>query len=241
MKKENKAIQIQSKYYAETAKNYDDLHVISHHDFEHEVSLNLLSSFINLYNIKSILDVGAGTGRTIQYILENHPEVKIVGIEPVKELREIAYKVKEIPKEILIDGNGNQISFEENSFDLVCEFGVLHHVAHPARVIDQMFKVARLGIFISDSNNFGQGSFIKRSLKQGLNFFGLWRFYNYVSTGGRIYKFSEGDGIYYSYSVFDNYKQIKKYCKIVHLTNTIDGQKNLYRTASHLCLFGLKK
>ena len=51
---------------------------------------------------------------------------------------------------------------------------------------------------------------------------------------------SEGDGSFYSYSVFDNYAQIKKNCKSVHLFNTKNANENLYKTSPHLTLLGIK-
>ena len=34
------------------------------------------------------------------------------------------------------------LAFPDRSFDLVCEFAVLHHVARPGTVIDEMNRVA---------------------------------------------------------------------------------------------------
>ncbi|HEV8513910.1 MAG TPA: class I SAM-dependent methyltransferase [Cyclobacteriaceae bacterium] len=230
--------EIQKKYYAETASEYDKMH-IEGADEEHVFSLHLLLTFIKRYNIKSILDVGAGTGRTINFIRNNCPEVKIIGIEPVEELRLQGHK-KGISKDILIDGDGNKIKYENGEFDLVCEFGVLHHVRYPEAVVGEMLRVSNKLIFISDSNNFGQGSLLGRACKQLIDFFGLWKAYNYFSTRGKMYHISEGDGLFYSYSVFNNYAQIQKACKLIHLVNTKDGGANLYRTASHLALIGVK-
>lgn len=231
--------QIQQKYYAETASNYDDWH-LNHESGEHDFALMFLSSAIERLGSKSVLDVGAGTGRTINYLKSRHPDIQVTGIEPVKELREQGYK-KGIEKENLIEGYGENIAFPDNSFDIVCEFGILHHVPQPEKVVEEMLRVARKGIFISDSNNFGQGSWVARTIKQGLNALGAWRLYDFVRTRGKMYQISEGDGLFYSYSVFNNYRQIKKSCKVVHLVNTKDGSSNLYKTASHIALLGIKK
>ncbi len=70
---------------------------------------------------------------------------------------------------------------------------------------------------------------------------GLWRVVDFIKTKGKGYTISEGDGLAYSYFVFNNYKQISGYCKPIHLLNTKDGGMNLYRTASHVALLGIKK
>lgn len=231
---------IQESYYKQTAENYDKTHVSSEMDGEHDFNLYFLSSIIKIYNIQSILDVGAGTGRVISFINKEHPHINIVGIEPVKELREQGY-IKGISTKILVEGDGNKIAYNDNQFDLVCEFGMLHHVANPNKVISEMIRVSNKGIFISDSNNFGQGNYFARTIKQTLNFLGLWRFYNFIKTKGKYYQISEGDGLFYSYSVFNNLKQIKKESKEVFFLSSKNSGKNLYKTSSHIGLLAIKK
>jgi hypothetical protein len=104
-----------------------------------------------------------------------------------------------------------------------------------------MLRVAEKAIFISDTNNFGHGSLSNRTIKQMVNMLGLWKFMDFLKTKGKGYTFSYGDGIAYSYSVFNDYRQIRNHCSSVHLLNTKDSQINLYRTASHVALLGVKK
>jgi ubiquinone/menaquinone biosynthesis C-methylase UbiE len=234
------AIAIQQQYYERTAEKYDAMHLDESVDTEHILSLHILSAMIDHHNIQSILDVGAGTGRTMAFLQERHPNLKIMGVEPVAALRQKGYE-KGIAKDALIEGDGNKLAFTDNAFDLVCEFAVLHHVPKPALMVGEMLRVSKKAIFISDSNNFGQGGFLSRSFKQVLNTLGLWRAFNYARTGGKNYQISEGDGLYYSYSVFDNYAQIKAQCTDIHFFNTMNSAPNLYRTAAHLALLGIKK
>jgi SAM-dependent methyltransferase len=230
---------IQKEYYAKTAQDYDGMHVSGFADTEHNFALAFLSSMIDYFGIKSVLDVGAGTGRAIAFLQGKHPELIIKGIEPVKELREVGYS-KGISDTILISGDGNKLDFIDASFDLVCAFGVLHHVPTPGMFIGEMTRVAKKAIFISDGNNFGQGNTVSRFIKQTINFFGLWKTYDLLRTRGKGYQISEGDGLFYSYSIFNNYKQIEKNFKTVHLLNSNGGKFNFYRTASHLALLALK-
>jgi len=103
-----------------------------------------------------------------------------------------------------------------------------------------MLRVARKAIYISYSNNFGQGSRLSRVIKQAFNAANLWPLANFIKTKGKGYSVSEGDGLAYSYSVFNDYKQIKKACASVHMLNPLDAGPNLYRTSSHLILLGIK-
>jgi ubiquinone/menaquinone biosynthesis C-methylase UbiE len=205
----------------------------------HFFALAFLVATLDHLDISSILDIGSGTGRAIQFIKERRPDIRIVGIEPVEELRRQGY-ARGLSENDLVEGDANRLIFQSSEFDLVCEFGMLHHVRRPGTVISEMLRVARKAIFISDSNNFGQGSFASRSLKQAANLLGLWKLVNFLKTRGKGYTFSKGDGLVYSYSVFNNYKQIKSQCDSVHLLNTGDAKINPYTSAAHVTLLGVK-
>ncbi len=128
--------------------------------------------------------------------------------EEQRETIRRAYAQGVSPSELL-EGDVLALQFEDGAFDMVREFGVLHHVRTPALAIEEMLRVARKAVFISDSNNFGQGSFLRRSIKQVLDRFGLWPLEDLIKTKGRGYTISDGDGLAYSYSVFNNYTQIQ--------------------------------
>jgi len=230
-------IAIQRRYYSETATRYNEMHF---QEAEHLFALSFFVGAINHFGLKSVLDVGSGTGRALLYIKERRPDITVKGIEPVRELREMGYNMG-LSKEELIEGDATAIDFDDGDFDAVSEFGVLHHLRRPHVAVSEMLRVAKEAIFISDDNNFGAGNFALRTSKQLLNSLGLWRAANYVKTGGKGYTISEGDGLSYSYSVFNNYKQIKSQCKSVHLLNTRNGHINPYRSASHVALLGFKK
>ncbi|MSR79901.1 MAG: class I SAM-dependent methyltransferase [Gemmataceae bacterium] len=229
-------VELQRRYYSETASQYDAMHV--HEGDEHYFALCVMLGAVDFLGVTSILEIGSGTGRAIGHIKKMRPDILIRGIEPVKELREIAHS-KGISQSELTEGDALALQFEANQFDMVCEFGVLHHIRTPERAVAEMLRVANKAIFISDGNNFGQGSFLTRSIKQIIDMFGLWPTANLLKTRGRGYSVSEGDGLAYSYSVFMNHAQIQQQCKSIHLFNTSPAGLNLYRTASHVALVGV--
>ena len=55
---------IQRAYYAATAKKYDDMH--GHDRSEHGFALRFMVSALEHLEIRSVLDVGCGTGRSIR-------------------------------------------------------------------------------------------------------------------------------------------------------------------------------
>ena len=228
---------LQRNYYRTTADQYDRMHNSSADS--HAFALAVLVSMIDFFGIQSILDVGSGTGRALLAIKRSHPAVRLVGIEPSPEMRSQGH-TNGLAANELIDGDAQSLSFGDESFDLVCEFGALHHIPKPRKAVCEMLRVARKGIFISDGNNFGQGSLISRCVKQVINAFGFWPVADFIKTRGRGYMISDGDGVAYSYSVFNDYDQIAALCKRIHLINTEGSGPNLYRSAPHIALLGLK-
>ncbi len=228
---------IQRQFYEQTAQGYDRAHLGT--EVEHEVALAFLGASLDVLGVASVLDVGAGTGRTLCFLKARHPGLTVVGVEPVEALRKVGH-AKGLSESELRDGDGLNLAFPDGAFDLVCAFGVLHHVRRPDRVVAEMLRVGRKALFISDANNFGQGSLFARCLKQALRAVGLWGVANYLKTRGKGYTVSDGDGLAYSYSVFDNYPLIERHCRQAHLLNTKGGRINPYRTASHVAVLGVK-
>jgi SAM-dependent methyltransferase len=217
------AAEIQQAYYAETADKYDEMH--NQDRDEHGLGLAYMMAMIEFFGIGSVLDVGSGTGYVLLKLKEKMPHIRAVGVEPSPAQRGVGYG-KGLSETELFDGDAMRLAFATVSFDLVCEFGVLHHIPRPELAISEMLRVAKKAIFISDSNNFGQGRKFSRILKQAINALGLWPAANLIKTKGTGYTFSDGDGITYSYSVFANYKQISHGCQSVYLLNTANGATN---------------
>ena len=173
-------------------------------------------------------------------IKRERPGVSAMGVEPCLELRQVGYS-KGLSQSELVDGDAMNLAFADGSFDLVCEFGALHHIPVPSRAISEMLRVSGKAIFISDSNNFGQGSRLSRWIKQSFNAVGLWPFVDFLKTKGKGYSITEGDGLSYSYSVFNDLKLIRNACDSIYFFNTVDSGPNLYRTASSVALLGVKR
>jgi ubiquinone/menaquinone biosynthesis C-methylase UbiE len=231
------AIEIQKRYYAETAERYDSIH--GNDNVEHNFALQFMISACRYLGIQSILDVGSGTGRALLEVKAAIQGISVIGVEPSRELRKVGYS-KGLEETELVDGDAMKLNYQDGSIDLVCEFGALHHIPVPSKAVAEMMRVARKAIFISDCNNFGQGSRLSRLIKQGINSAGLWPLAYRIKTKGLGYTISENDGLAYSYSVFNDFAQIEKNCASVHLFNPLPARPNLYRSASHVALLGLK-
>jgi len=230
-------VEIQREYYARTAHSYNAEHC--HEGDEHYFALDLMLSVLDRFEIHSISDLGSGTGRVLTYVSKFRPDLKGMGIETSLDMRAVGYE-SGVPKDALIAGDATALQYENGSFDLVCAFGILHHIRQPSNAVGEALRVARKAIFISDSNNFGQGSSLLRAVKQTLNACGLWPLANWIKTKGKGYSISEGDGLAYSYSLFSNMGQIRQGCSRVYLFGTADSGPNLYRSAGCVAVLGLK-
>lgn len=227
---------VQRDYYTRTAQAYDDAHA----EQEHLVALHLLAAFIEIAGVRSVLDVGAGTGRAMRFLRVKCPNITVKGIEPVAALRERGHS-RGIPEQDLVDGDGSKIPFADGAFDLVCEFAVLHHVPHPALIVDEMNRVAAKAVAISDANFMGQGPTPVRLLKRVLYSCGLWPLAVYIKTNGKGYTISEGDGLAYSYTVFQNLAQLRNRWPRVNVISTAgdpDRAGGITMSAPHLLLIG---
>lgn len=227
---------IQRAYYASRASSYNEAHV---HRDEHYFALGVLDGLLDQLSVASVLDVGAGTGRALFYLRERRPALRLHGVEPVLELREVAY-AHGFPAWQLTDGDALNLPFSDGAFDLVCAFGILHHISAPDRAVAEMLRVARRAVFISDCNNFGQGGWAWRTMKQALHAMKLWPLADWIKTRGRRYQITDGDGLAYSYSIFDTYQVVSRQCASVYTFNTVPAGTNPYRSATHAALLGVK-
>ena len=216
-----------------TGAHYDRLHVDPRD--EHAKALGWLGVIIDQYAFQSLLDVGSGTGRALLY-LKDRPRLELKGIEPSQTMREIGYS-KGLSECQLAAGDALSLAFDDNSFDIVCSFGVLHHIADHRRAVSEMCRVARRAVFISDANNFGQGKFASRIIKQMLNAVGVWKIFDYIRTGFKGYHYSEGDGVFYSYSIHGDVPLLRLKFPHVYYLSTKPSGPDLFRSASTLAVF----
>lgn len=227
----------QRAYYARTAAQYDGMHRAARG--EHDVALAWLSTLVQMTGARSVLDVGSGTGRALLHLQQRHPGCEVTGIEPVAELREVAL-ANGVPPGQIRDGDATRLDLADGSVDIVCAFGVLHHVREDERAVAEMARVARLGVFLSDCNNFGSGSPAWRLAKQAFNALGLWPLVDLLKTRGKGYTESEGDGIAYSYSVFNSTPILRRSFPELYHLNLRPSGPNLYRSASHVAVFATR-
>src|SRR5215831_10338867 len=149
----DEGVALQRKFYEQTAAEFMRKRV-NWHD-EHYRAVSYIARMASEWGISSFLDVGAGTGRSVEFLHDRGFHVR--GIEPVEALIQQGIRIRPDLRDLLQCGLGESLPYDDDSFDAVCEFGVLHHVRRPQLVVQEMLRVARKAVFISDSNRFAQG------------------------------------------------------------------------------------
>src|SRR6185437_856205 len=146
------AVQVQRQYYTETAAQYEEMHASEAVD--DAKNLATVCAFLRMTGANTLLDVGAGTGRAIRQLQAAMPEISMRGIEPVPALISRAVTQNGIGQGVITEGVGEALPFEDASFDAVCSFSILHHVAKPNAIVREMLRVARKAVIIIDGNRF---------------------------------------------------------------------------------------
>ena len=135
-----KQVVYQREYYSGVAAKFDEMNIMM--GDEHYFALAVLEGLLEFLGCRSVLDIGAGTGRAVRYLKQRKPELDIKGLEPVAAMRRRAYELG-LAESDIIEGNATMIPFDDGAFDVVIETGVLHHIAKPERAVGEMLRVAK--------------------------------------------------------------------------------------------------
>lgn len=234
--------ELQREFYTATAESYDREFV--NPGDEHGLALSYMSLFVAGGHYRSVLDVGAGTGRGVRHFRARHPEVDVRGVEPVRALIDVAEREHAVPHGCIVEGTGDPLPFADGSFDAVCELGVLHHVADPNAIVQEMTRVARRAVFLSDENRFARGRPLARAAKLTLYGMKLWPAVVRLRTQGRGYHLAPGDGgVAYSYSVYDSLDVLGRWADRVFLVPTVPARPGWLHpllTATHVLVCAIR-
>lgn len=89
-----------------------------------------------------VLEIGCGTGSDLLQFAKHGAIATGIDITP-EHLRLARERVGSRAQ--VLNGDGTNIPFENETFDYVYSHGVLHHLDEPRRMVDEIFRVLRPG------------------------------------------------------------------------------------------------
>src|SRR6202021_2898405 len=114
----DKQVSLQRQYYSDTAAEYDAAHAGEGDD--NPINLKMLFGFLRMIEARTVLDIGAGTGRAIRHLMDNMPGLQVRGVEPVAARIEQGVQNKGIPRGVIIQGVGEALPLENASIAGLC-------------------------------------------------------------------------------------------------------------------------
>lgn len=134
-------------------KSYNLKHSEIYNDFEQSRLKNLVSEIVSMLDKDelsdklSVLDVGAGTGNlSLKFIeLGCYVTASDVSRKSLELLKSISNNKNKID---LVCIDGKDLPFDDNKFDIVCTYSVLHHIPDYLHAIREMVRVAKPGALI---------------------------------------------------------------------------------------------
>ncbi|MCK4247972.1 MAG: class I SAM-dependent methyltransferase, partial [Methanomicrobia archaeon] len=88
---------------------------------------NLLE-FMELKENQDFLEIGCGSGAVSKYIAEKY-HLNVTGVDVDPEQIEFAKKNTNVSNLRFLVADAAHLAFEDNSFDIVLSFGVMHHIS----------------------------------------------------------------------------------------------------------------
>lgn len=119
--------------------------------------INFIRENINLSKNSTLLDVGCGNGFFTYHFAKFYD---VTGLDFSKQMLKIN------PHHKLIHGNVENLPFNNNSFDIVFCSDLLHHLKNPEKAVEEMKRVTKKYIIISEPNRNNPLSFLFHLIKK---------------------------------------------------------------------------
>ena len=106
--------------------------------------MNALASYVEGASVRTILDLGCGTGRFSE-ALAAHFEAQVIAIDPSKKMLEQARSKQVDPRVRYLLGSGESIPLISSSVDLIYMSMIFHHFRDPQLAARECRRVLREG------------------------------------------------------------------------------------------------
>jgi ubiquinone/menaquinone biosynthesis C-methylase UbiE len=218
------------------APDYDSWSFTDAGKIVYQLELNALLQALKLEKDCQILDIGVGTGIFSAELVKRGAIV--VGIDPSEEMLSIAKQrgINEIVK-----GNGENLPFADEQFDIVLAFTSLEFSPNPQRFVSEMYRVCKpqgqiVVAVLTKWSMYGIARSISRLFRKSI--FRHTKFYTYSSLNKLLNPYVSN--INYLSTVFINPKPPKFILKQVKKIEKF-GQKFFNKNGALLMMWGEKK
>ena len=100
-----------------------------------------------------VLEIGGGVGEMYENLSKEFPNdtlnYTITEYSP-NAVDILKKKYNDECNPVITQANAEQLQFEDNSFDVVCAFDVMHHVSDPLKMAQEMLRVSRQHVFLCE-------------------------------------------------------------------------------------------
>jgi len=116
------------------------------HGIEH---VERLLRYVNLKENQNYLEVGCGNGAVSKHIAKRYG-LNVTGTDVDPEMIQFAKKnIDDISHIRFLEMDATEMHFEDNRFDIVLSFGVMHHISNWEKVLEEISRVLKpQGFFI---------------------------------------------------------------------------------------------
>lgn len=138
---------MQQETYRNLAVDFDSS--LKRDNRNHFNKIKIISKYLKISNGENILEIGVGTGIHAKYLFKLNSDVKFdfVGIDYSKDMiKEASKKIKGFDcnaKLFVMDGEN--LDFQDDTFDKVYISGSIHHFFNPEKGISEIIRVLKKG------------------------------------------------------------------------------------------------
>ena len=116
------------------------------HGIEH---VERLLRYVNLKGNQNYLEVGCGNGHVSKHLARKY-HLKVTGTDVDPEMIQFAKEnIDDISHIRFLEMNATKMPFEDNEFDIVLSFGIMHHIGNWEGALEEISRVLKpQGFFI---------------------------------------------------------------------------------------------
>jgi ubiquinone/menaquinone biosynthesis C-methylase UbiE len=104
-----------------------------------------LLDFTNVKEKQKLLEVGCGSGAVSKYIAKKYL-LNVTGTDIDPEQVQLAREnINDIPNIHFLEADATNLPFQDNDFDIVLSFGVMHHISNWLDALKEIRRILRPG------------------------------------------------------------------------------------------------